>query len=182
MFMSEPDSVLALLERIRDEGLRSSRGRAAAEAVVRALGPHVMRLCLHRTNGRRADAEDLFQETFAGLFEQAIKGNTPRSLGAYVATITRRRSHARYQRREKLHDGVLEPEVPVESFEDYIVDRIDLHTLAGLLPAAMCRVVLGTIVEGASSKALAAELQTSEENVRQLRSRAVAMIAELRGI
>jgi RNA polymerase sigma factor (sigma-70 family) len=180
--MNESDSVLEWLRRVRDDGLRSPRGRAAAESVVRVLGPYVMRLCLHRTDGRLADADDLFQETFVGLFEQAMKGNTPRSVGAYVATITRRRAHARYQRREQLHDGVLEPEVPVESFEDYIVDRIDLHALASLLPAAMRRVVLGTIVDGASSKALAAELETSEENVRQLRSRAVAMIAELRGI
>lgn len=178
---SDPDSVLAWLARVRDDGLHSPSGRAAAESVVRALGPYVMQLCLHRTSGRSADAEDLFQETFIGLFEQAMKGNTPTSVGAYVASITRRRSHRRYHRREKLHEAVLEPDVPVESFEDYLVDRIDLHALAGMLPAAMRRVILGTI-GGISSKALAAELETSEENVRQLRSRAVAMIAELRGI
>ena len=179
--MNESDSVLECLARVRDDGLASPRGRAAAQSVVRALGPYVMQLCLHRTSGRRADAEDLFQETFVALFEQAKRGNTPSSVGGYLASITRRRSHRRYQRREQLHEAVLEPEIPVESFEDYLVDRIDLHTLAGMLPDAMRRVILGTIA-GTSSKALAAELDTSEENVRQLRSRAVAMIAKLRGI
>jgi RNA polymerase sigma factor (sigma-70 family) len=181
--MNESDSITELFVRVRDQGLKSKGGRAAAESIVRALGPDVMRLCMYRTNGRRADAEDLFQETFAALFVQLSKGVVPASIGAYVATLVRRRSHKRYQPREQIVDCVFDQvESSQESLEDVIVDRLDLQTLADQLPLPMRRVVLGTIVDGATTKRLADELQTSEDNVRQLRSRAVSMVAKLRAI
>lgn len=176
--MNESDSVRQLFERLHEHGLRSAAGREAAGQIVRVLGPDVMRLCLHRTNGRTADAEDLFQETFAAVLVQLERGQLPTSLGAYVATIVRRRSHQRYQRREKLLDDGELVDQPVEA---EIVERLDFLALSDSLPTRM-KEVLSASIQGESTREIAEAMQTSEANVRQLRSRAIAILAKLRGV
>jgi RNA polymerase sigma factor (sigma-70 family) len=176
--MNESDSVRQLFEQVHEHGLRSALGRKAAGELVRMLGPDVMRLCLHRTNGKQADAEDLFQETFAAVLVQLERGQLPTSLGAYIATIVRRRSHQRYQRREQLLDDGELHDLPAES---EIVERIDFLALSDSLPARM-KQVLELTIRGESTDDIAKVLDTSEANVRQLRSRAIAMLAKLRGV
>jgi len=147
------------------------------EAVFLELKPMLFSLA-YRMLGTRADAEDVVQETYLRWREAAE--DEIRSPRAYLATVAARLSLDSLksaQRKREVYMGTWLPEPLVGPLGQQSVDMAEslslafLHLLESLSPPERVAFLLHEIFEMPYSE-LAAVLETSEANCRQLVTRA----------
>lgn len=149
------------------------------EAIVGRHGPAVWRTAF-RVLGRRADAEDVYQEVFAHAVQ--VDAGTVRDWGAFLGALATRRAVDRLRVRARRRE-----ESPAGESADAAPDPCELAAGAELLervrellvrlPARQAEAFWLCAVDGHSATDAAAQLGTTPGAVRVLVHRARAALA-----
>ena len=143
--------------------------------------PRVFRYLLGRLRNDQA-AEEIAAEVFAIALASVRKGNQPRKMGSWLVGIADHLA-SRYWNRKQAEEARAEPEPVVEADpEELAIGRLEgaqLWKCMGELTPEHRQVLLLRIVAGLSAREVGEIMNRSEEAVRSLQLRALAMLRRL---
>lgn len=152
--------------------------QAVYEQFYKPLYLYALSLC-----GNPADAEDLVQNTFLKAFLSYREGG---SLRYWLTKVLQNEYFNLYKRRKRLageENGSLEqhPDTAREEMLERLIreeQKRYLFQAVMELSTVYKEVILGSVYFGLSDEELASQLKLSRDNIRKIRSRAKAKLAE----
>ena len=152
-----------------EQGRRSERGRIA-EMYERYYNRLMVIACSY--TGERAAAEDLVQEAF---LKAILSYRAEGSFVSWAGKVIRNDYFNSRRREQRLADGDI-GEMPLEAG----VDLLQMAAMIASLPERYRDVMIDSVYLQEDNKTIAASRGISEENVRQLKSRAKKMLVQMK--
>ena len=162
-----------------EQGHRPERGRIA-EMYERYYNRLMVIACSY--TGERAAAEDLVQEAF---LKAILSYRAEGSFVSWAGKVIRNdyfNSRRREQRLQAGDIGEMPLEAGVDLLQDYIEkeERVKMAAMIASLPERYRDVMIDSVYLQEDNKTIAASRGISEENVRQLKSRAKKMLVQMK--
>jgi RNA polymerase sigma factor (sigma-70 family) len=153
-------------------------GVAFAEAIAELVQRYksvVYSQALSVSAGNQSLADDVFQETFLGLFKwlKSRRGAPPLHSFARLVQVFSKRAAIDLIRKNRLHDSLPEP-----TFDPKWEDRLYVKELMDAMDERSREIMRLTYFEGRSAPEIAKLLKIKAGNVRILRFRALEAIRE----